>query len=81
MPLALITALATQQTNDPLSSDFSDWKKTMSKKSHAKGEALTQCWDALDDYGRSLACIAFGLLGAQDAAERLWSFFLQTRAS
>jgi hypothetical protein len=48
---------------------------------NAQGDALSQCWDALDDYGRSLASITFGLLGARDAAERLWAFFLQTRAS
>ena len=43
-------------------------------------DALTGCWDALDDYGRSLACIVLGLLGMQTAAERLWAFFQSTRS-
>jgi hypothetical protein len=43
-------------------------------------DGLASCWDALDDYGRSLACIAFGLLGARQAADRIWTFYEQTRA-
>jgi hypothetical protein len=41
--------------------------------------ALTDCWDALDDYGRSLASIALGLLGEASAADRLWAFFQRMR--
>jgi hypothetical protein len=47
----------------------------------AGAEALTDCWDALDDYGRSLACVALGLLGAQPAADRLWAFFQNTQSA
>jgi hypothetical protein len=43
-------------------------------------DGLASCWDALDDYGRSLACIVFGLLGARQAADRIWAFYEQTRA-
>lgn len=44
------------------------------------GDALTSCWDSLDDYGRSLACIVLGLLGVQQAADQLWAFYQKTRA-
>jgi len=43
-------------------------------------DALVECWDALDDYGRSLASVALGLLDAQTAVERLWTFFQKTRS-
>jgi hypothetical protein len=38
------------------------------------------CWDALDDYGRSLASAALGLLDAHTEADRLWIFFERTRS-
>ena len=41
----------------------------------AGAEALLACFDALDDYGRSLASMVLGLLGAQASADRLWSFY------
>lgn len=41
--------------------------------------ALVDCWDALDDYGRSLASTVFGLLGETSAADRLWAFFQRMR--
>ena len=44
-------------------------------------EALIDCWDALDDYGRSLACVALGLLDTHSAADRLWTFFERTRST
>jgi len=34
-------------------------------------DALAHCWDSLDDYGRSLACIVLGLVGARQSADRL----------
>ncbi len=43
-------------------------------------DGLMGCWDALDDYGRSLACVALGLLNAQPAADRLWTFVEKTRS-
>jgi len=47
----------------------------------AGAEALIDSWDALDDYGRSLACVALGLLDAHSAADRLWQFFERTRST
>ncbi|MFZ0790553.1 MAG: hypothetical protein WAM94_13140 [Chromatiaceae bacterium] len=41
--------------------------------------ALVDCWDALDDYGRSLASTVFGLLGETSAADRLWAFLQRVR--
>lgn len=41
----------------------------------AGADALIDGWDAFDDYGRSLACVALGLLDARSAADRLWTFF------
>jgi hypothetical protein len=38
---------------------------------------LLECFDVLDDYGRSLACVVLGLLGARDAADRIWGFLWQ----
>lgn len=38
-------------------------------------DALLTCWDALDDYGRSIACVALGLLGAQKSGDHIWDFF------
>jgi hypothetical protein len=34
---------------------------------------LLECFDALDDYGRSLACVSLGLLGAHSAADQIWN--------
>ena len=42
-------------------------------------DALTRCWDSLDDYGQSLACIVLGLVGARQSADRLWAFYRHTR--
>jgi hypothetical protein len=46
----------------------------------AAAEAILECWDALDEYGRSLACVAIGLLGVHPAADRLWKFFEKTQS-
>ncbi len=40
-------------------------------------DALMRCWDALDDYGRSLGCILVGLLDVRPEADRVWDY-LQT---
>jgi hypothetical protein len=39
----------------------------------AGAETLLECFDALDDYGRSLACVSLGLLGAHQAADQIWN--------
>ena len=41
----------------------------------AGASILLDVFDVLDDYGRSLACVVFGLLGAQAGADRIWSFY------
>ncbi len=38
-------------------------------------DALLTCWDSLDDYGRSIACVALGLLGAPRSGDHIWDFF------
>jgi hypothetical protein len=38
-------------------------------------KALLECFDDLNDYGKSLASVALGLLGAGSAADRLWCFY------
>ncbi len=39
------------------------------------GETLLNCFDALDDYGKSQACVVLGLLGVRAAADKLWAFY------
>ena len=50
-----------------------------------RGEAgaatLMECFEALDTYGRALACVSLGLLGAHDAADLIWSFLWQVAYS
>jgi len=38
-------------------------------------DALIRCWDAFDDYGRSLGCILVGLLDVRPEADRVWKYF------
>lgn len=42
-------------------------------------EEILRCWDDFDDYGRSLACVALGLLGAQGANDRIWDFYQRVK--
>lgn len=42
---------------------------------------LMSCWDAFDDYGRSLASIVLGLLGAHQSVDRIWASYQETRSS
>ena len=42
-------------------------------------EALLECWDYFDDYGRSLSCVVLGLLQAQHAADRIWAFYQKVK--
>ncbi len=41
----------------------------------AGAEVLLDAFDALDDYGRSLACVVLGLLHAPAGADRIWSYY------
>jgi len=43
--------------------------------------ALLSCWESLDDYGRSLAAMVLGLLGAHQSADRLWACYQTTRSA
>jgi hypothetical protein len=38
-------------------------------------DALIRCWDAFDDYGRSLGCILVGLQDVRSEADRVWTYF------
>ena len=38
-------------------------------------DALLSSWDSLDDYGRSLASVALGLLGARRSGDHIWDFY------
>jgi hypothetical protein len=50
-----------------------------------RGEAgaatLLESFDALDDYGRCLACVSLGLLGAHNAADLIWNYLWQVAYS
>lgn len=41
----------------------------------AGADALLAAFDALDGYGRSLACVVLGLLKAQDATDQIWTYY------
>jgi hypothetical protein len=43
-------------------------------------DALMRCWDAFDDYGRSLACVLVGLLNVHAETGRVWKYFQTIRA-
>jgi hypothetical protein len=44
-------------------------------RGNAGAEALVACFDDLNDYGKSLACVVLGLLGARASADRMWAFY------
>lgn len=44
-------------------------------RGEAGAEALLACFDALDNYGRSLACVVLGLLGAPSSGGRIWDYY------
>lgn len=41
--------------------------------------ALLDCFDELDDYGKSVASVALGLLGTQESADTLWAFYQRSK--
>jgi len=45
----------------------------------AGARALRDCFDSLNVYGQSLACVAWGLLRDQASAGRVWEFFETTK--
>jgi len=47
----------------------------------AGAEVLLDCFDDLNDYGRSLACVVLGLLGVPDSqsAGRIWAFYQRVK--
>ena len=44
-------------------------------RDEAGAEVLLERFDDLDDYGKSLACVVLGLLGARASADKLWDFY------
>ena len=47
----------------------------LSWRGDAGATALMERFDDLNDYGRSLACVVLGLLGAQASADKMWAFY------
>lgn len=45
----------------------------------AGAKVLLERFDDLNDYGKSLACVALGLLGAQASADKLWAFYQKVK--
>ena len=37
--------------------------------------ALLEVFDRLDDFGKALACVALGQLGARESSDRIWTYF------
>ncbi|MBU0491436.1 MAG: hypothetical protein KKB13_06265 [Chloroflexi bacterium] len=54
---------------------FEQYIAALRWRGDAGAEVLLSCFDDLDDYGKSLACVALGLLGAQASADKLWAFY------
>ena len=50
-------------------------------RGEAGAETLLECFEALENYGRSLACVSLGLLGAHHAADLIWNFLWQVAYS
>lgn len=45
----------------------------------AGAEVLLERFDDLNNYGKSLACVALGLLGAQASADKMWAFYQKVK--
>jgi len=43
------------------------------------GAALLSCFNSLDTYGQSLACIVFGVMGLREAGDVIWRYFEHMR--
>jgi hypothetical protein len=45
----------------------------------AGAKVLLERFDDLNDYAKSLACVALGLLGAQASADKMWAFYQKVK--
>jgi hypothetical protein len=45
------------------------------------GQALWECFNNLDDYSQSMACVALGLLHIDAASDAIWRYYQRVRAS
>lgn len=45
----------------------------------AGAEVLLERFDDLNNYGKSLACVVLGLLGAQASADKMWAFYQKVK--
>ncbi len=45
----------------------------------AGAEVLLERFDDLNNYGKGLACVTLGLLGAQASADKMWAFYQKAR--
>jgi hypothetical protein len=44
-------------------------------------EAVRACFEALTDYGKSLACVVLGYLGARKRADVIWDFYQRAKTT
>lgn len=44
-------------------------------RGEAGGRVLLDCFDGLNAYGRSLACVVLGLLDIQSGADKMWAYY------
>jgi len=47
-------------------------------RDNAGAQVLLDCFPALDAYGKSLACVVFGLVKEKAATDSIWEFYLQS---
>lgn len=48
-------------------------------RGEAGAEVLLECFDQLNDYGKSLACVVLGLLEMQSSADKMWAFYTKVK--
>ena len=77
-----IIPLAAKRLKEPDRWDPDDWSWVQERLVCVIGrygqravEALRAVFDDLDAYGKALACVALGQLGAHRAADRIWRYF------
>jgi hypothetical protein len=66
---------------DDLSSVYEHLLSALGFYGDAGIEAVRTCFDALSDYGKSLACVVLGYLGARESADVLWGFYRRARST
>ena len=71
----LRTARQAHRKRDEIDSVYERLIAELRWRGNAGAEVLMACFDDLNDYGRSLACVVLGLLGARAGADRMWAFY------